>query len=669
MTKYTSILGEMQGLGGATADQVKVYDKFVMDLAGKVGKGPVELADAMKTITSLGGITQSDAIETLQISAKAAAAGLGDTKSVADAATSAMSAYGFANLSATEAVDTLTAAVRVGKAEASTFAPVMGQVLPLANELGVTFGDAAGGIAFLTKATGSASLAATGLRGILTQLIRPTEAVQKLFKENAKLKELGFSTEGIRSSIKEKGLHETLMWIKTGFEQAGVPVTEMFSDIEGLNALLQMTGVNAASAAKDMMDVTNSAGSVDAAFKAVENTPGFKMNQALALMKVQLLKLGDILAPIMTKMVSWSGIFMGFWDKLSTGVKKFIVYLAAIAAMIGPVLVMAGGFISGIGAIFSVVVGVITTIISVVATVIGAVGALLAPMTLITGIVTAIGTVIGSVISILAAMFSPVVLLTAAIVALGVYAIYYFDVWGKVVKWFGEQWASLLQWIQPAIDGIKVALQANDLTLAVKILWAQIELGWVQGIAPLKEAWQGFKGWFENSIIDIGKTGGGLLLKMQSWLTGEDMSAQLGVLETTSQLMKGMVEDETAKSMNDIQAEIKAMQDERDKLVTEAKKSGVPITGPEGTAAPTAGGPLDIPKITVPKVTLTATKVEGIQGASSGSAEAQARILAFRSTAGDTPESRTANAVEETRDILRDMYQSGSVITPIRLIG
>ncbi|BCV00221.1 MAG: hypothetical protein CM15mV33_840 [uncultured marine virus] len=61
--------------------------------ASETGRGPQELADAMFFIASAG-LRGATAMEVLNASAKAAAIGLGQTKAVADAATSAVNAYG-----------------------------------------------------------------------------------------------------------------------------------------------------------------------------------------------------------------------------------------------------------------------------------------------------------------------------------------------------------------------------------------------------------------------------------------------------------------------------------------------------------------------------------------------------------------------------------------------
>lgn len=339
-------LQKIQGLAGVSAEGVADLKEEILKLAPAVGKSPLELSEAMANIAG-GGIKGAEGLETLRASAKASAAGLGETRVVADAVTSALNAYGPANLKATDAVDQLVAAVREGKAEASTFAPVLGQVLPTANELGVSFDQAAGTIAFLTKSTGSASIAATGLRGVLTQLIRPTKEAEE------ELTKMGMSTDTIRRSIREQGLHKTLMDLRAAFDAQGVPITKMFADIEGLNAVLQLTGPQAKDAAAVIEAVGDSAGATDSAFGAISKTAKQQFNQAMAGVQVALVGIGDELAKALTPALEKAREVIEkitkAWQGLSPEMKSTILQAGLVVAAIGPLLLAIKGVIAVLG--------------------------------------------------------------------------------------------------------------------------------------------------------------------------------------------------------------------------------------------------------------------------------------------------------------------------------
>jgi len=122
---FESELSKVVGLVGIAQDQVDQWGADILELAPELGKAPKELAEALFFVTSAG-LRGAEAMEVLEMSGKASAAGLGETATIADLVTSAMNAYGSENLSASKATDILVSAVREGKAEAAALAGSMG---------------------------------------------------------------------------------------------------------------------------------------------------------------------------------------------------------------------------------------------------------------------------------------------------------------------------------------------------------------------------------------------------------------------------------------------------------------------------------------------------------------------------------------------------------------
>ena len=83
----------IEALVGVSAGSVGRFTDAVKEASAATGRGPQELAEAMFFVASAG-LRGATAMEVLHASAKGAAVGLGQTKVVADAATSAVNAYG-----------------------------------------------------------------------------------------------------------------------------------------------------------------------------------------------------------------------------------------------------------------------------------------------------------------------------------------------------------------------------------------------------------------------------------------------------------------------------------------------------------------------------------------------------------------------------------------------
>ena len=131
---FDKSMTQIKTLVGIASDEVDQMGKVAIQMAKDTGVSAKDAADALFFITSAG-LRGSDALSVLEQSLKASAIGLGETKIVADLATSALNAYGIENLSAAQATDVLTASIREGKLEADSLSQSMGTVLPIASQL------------------------------------------------------------------------------------------------------------------------------------------------------------------------------------------------------------------------------------------------------------------------------------------------------------------------------------------------------------------------------------------------------------------------------------------------------------------------------------------------------------------------------------------------------
>jgi TP901 family phage tail tape measure protein len=196
--QFDKSMTQIKSLVGIASAEVDKMGETAIKMATKTGRGANEAAEALFFITSAG-LRGSEAMEVLEASLKAAAVGLGETKTVADLATSALNAYGSANLSATDATDVMVTAVREGKLEAGELAQSMGRVLPLASAMGVEFHEVGAAFAALSRTGTNAAEASTQIRGIFASLLKPTQQAEEA------LDKMSLSSAGLRTQLREKG--------------------------------------------------------------------------------------------------------------------------------------------------------------------------------------------------------------------------------------------------------------------------------------------------------------------------------------------------------------------------------------------------------------------------------------------------------------------------------
>ena len=265
---FESSMTKIQSLVGRSEEEVQGLTRSVLKLSGETARAPQELADAMFFITSAG-IEGADAASVLEASAKAAAVGLGEAATIADLATSAMNAYGKENLGASDATDVMVAAVREGKLEASELAGSMGRVLPVASAMGVSFNEVGAAFAALSRTGTNAAEAATQVRGIMTSLLKPTQQAEEA------LTEMGLSSEGLRTQIKDEGLLSTLQTLATEFDGNAAASASVFGNVRALSGVMDLMGKNVAGTEAIFASMNNTLGATDKAFAVTAETTEF----------------------------------------------------------------------------------------------------------------------------------------------------------------------------------------------------------------------------------------------------------------------------------------------------------------------------------------------------------------------------------------------------------
>jgi TP901 family phage tail tape measure protein len=345
---FQAEMSKIVGLVGVGRKRVNQWKDDILAMSGQVAKSPKELAKAMFFITSAG-LRGEQALSALRASAKASAGGLGETQEVANAVTNALNAYEKGSISAKEATDVLSKTVEAAKANAAELAPQFGRVLPFASELGVSFDQLGGALAFFTKATGDASKAGTFLEGILRMLVKPTTQARDA------LQQVGTSFEGVQKSIAEQGLLPTLNDLRGRFDASDAAISDLFADSNALAGALQLTGSQADSARGVFDALADSSGKTKDTFEEASRTAAFQAKAAWSNLKATLIGIGrDALPAVTGALEDVNGALEDakqWWAGLSNSTKEAIMKAGALVAALGPVLVILGA----LATVFSVV--------------------------------------------------------------------------------------------------------------------------------------------------------------------------------------------------------------------------------------------------------------------------------------------------------------------------
>ena len=360
---FDKSLAQIKSLVGIAADEVDEMGRRARQMAVATGKSGAEAADALFFITSAG-LRGEEAMQTLEASLKAAAIGLGETKTIADLATSAMNAYGTDTLSASDATDILVSAVREGKLEASELAGAMGGVIPVASNMGVGFEEIGAAMAAMSRTGTNASEAATQLNAILASIAKPTSQSTEAFAK------MGYSVDDLKKMLDQQGLLQTLINLKSGLDVTGQSFTDIVPNIRAWKGVLDLTGAGLESNKEIFDALTKSMGATNTAFKENSKTASFQFTKSVNKAKESLASLGQQLlvavVPVLEKAANFvSNLYQAFTN-LEPSTQKLIIGLSGFAIVLPTLITLGGTLVSLMGALLSPV-GLVAAALAAVA--------------------------------------------------------------------------------------------------------------------------------------------------------------------------------------------------------------------------------------------------------------------------------------------------------------
>jgi len=342
-------------LAGLSQSEMETLKEKILALGPTVGVGPQALADAL-TVAASSGLNAKNAMEAVEIAAKAQAAGMGDAKDITRALAAVINSYGSDNISAARAGDILTAAVKAGAAEADEFAGVLNKVVPVAASMGVSFEEVAASIATYTRLGTPAAEAATGLRAAMLSIAAPSEQAKNIMAElSAQTGDSSMSFEALRASIKDRGLTETLIDLAGKFKGNEEQLFKLLGSTEAFNAVLGTAGVQAGNYRDVLAQIKDSTGVLDAAFAGIKGTSAQTWGEFQAQLSSVSIAVGEKLAPAFSSLLKATQPVLEFVTDAVAGFAKLPEPLQSVGVGIVGLGVAAGPATIALGTMFKAV--------------------------------------------------------------------------------------------------------------------------------------------------------------------------------------------------------------------------------------------------------------------------------------------------------------------------
>lgn len=298
---YERAFQRIDAISNATTADLSRWKDELLGISRETAIPANELAEALYFLSSAG-LNAAQVMPVLEASARAAAVGLGSTADVARITAQALNAYAGSGLTATQVIDTLVAAVREGSAEPEAFAEALGNVLSTAARAGVGFDEVTASLAALSNVGVDVNEGVTALNSLLMATTAPTA------RAAGAMKELGISTEDLRTVLREDGVLGALKLLEARTGGNLDALKKIIPNVRALKAALGLTGQESAKVSEIFRQTLESTGSLSAAFEQTMKGPAAQLQKSFNDLALAGLEIGLKLVPALVTLGKVLGV-------------------------------------------------------------------------------------------------------------------------------------------------------------------------------------------------------------------------------------------------------------------------------------------------------------------------------------------------------------------------
>ena len=549
---FDSSMSKVSAVSGAVGKDFEALRSKAREMGATTKFSASDAADAMNYMAMAGWKTE-DMLDGISGIMNLAAASGEDLATTSDIVTDALTAFGKSAEDSGRLADIMAAA----SSNANTNVAMMGEsfkyVAPVAGAMGYTMEDTALAIGLLANSGIKAGQGGTALRTMLTNLAKPTDDIKY------KMNQLGISLEDGEGNM--YSLREVMGQLRESFSNIRMPADEFQSsmaDIQskfdegkisedeyvdatselmkqaygaegalkaeaaatiagktGMAGLLAIVGSSEEDFNKLANAIDNSNGTAEEMAKVMQDNLNGQITILLSALQELAISVGDILMPKLREFVTKVQDIVNKFNKLTNEQKENLIRWIALAAAIGPVLLIVGKIASGIHGLISTFNKLKTSI------------------SLIKSGMTLLGTSIGGISAPIIAIVAVIGVLIAAFVTL----------WRNNEEFRNNVikiWKGIQESISGFVDGIKqrfdvLKTNMSGLVEGLKIIWN----GFCKLLAPVFEG--AFKG-IANILNAVFGVITGLLDVFIGIFTGNWQQAWTGIKEIFTSIWNSLGE-------------------------------------------------------------------------------------------------------------------------------
>ena len=341
---FDSSMSQVAAVSGATGDDLDALRDKAREMGAKTKFSASEAADAMNYMAMAGWKT-GDMLGGIEGIMSLAAASGEDLATTSDIVTDALTAFGLTAADSGHFADILAAASSNANTNVSMMGETFKYAAPVAGALGFSAEDTAEAIGLMANSGIKASQAGTSLRSIMNNLAGEVKFCGE------ELGEVTIATTNSDGSMRE--LSDILADCRVAFSR--------LSESEQAAAAESLVGKNAMSGFLALMnagesDIAKLSGAIancDGAAEHMAEVMQDNLTGQLTILKSQTEELaisfGEMLMPMIRNTVTKVQEFMDRLNGMNAEQRETILKIAAVAAAVGPLLIILGTVISKTG--------------------------------------------------------------------------------------------------------------------------------------------------------------------------------------------------------------------------------------------------------------------------------------------------------------------------------
>lgn len=346
---------------GESANNLKSIGEGILQISTDTGTTTQQLTSAMYYVESAGN-HGADALKVLGIAAEGAKTENADLTTVAKALTGVLTDYHLPVSDASAAMNGLIEAVKNGKTSLQDLSGVMGNVLPIADKLGVSFPQVAAAMDVMTNANVPARQASQNLAHVLLALEAPSNVAAD------SMKTVGLSAQQVKDTLVSQGLPQALQLIEdhvgNTFPKDSTQSVEALKNIlgglVGFKTAAMLTGDSLSAFEADIAKVTgamNTGKDAVLGWEAVQQNFNTQVDRLKASFDALLIVIGQQILPAITPVVQ------GFANAIVT----FTSFISSIGTAATDTSTF-GQIIGLLGTTFSYTKDIISSVVSTLGT-------------------------------------------------------------------------------------------------------------------------------------------------------------------------------------------------------------------------------------------------------------------------------------------------------------